>query len=153
MLSQRAKNASLTRLTRGPFKFLILSREEITHRYELSFFVPIFSLIEFNDSTQKSIICHQQIIFSFLAAITYISLMLQAPSKAPCSISSILFLLMSRISRLGRRLKSPSADIFLMLLSESTRWVVEVGIPPGMSSRLRWEQSTLVPSHLIRKSR
>ena len=36
---------------------------------------------------------------------TYISLMLYAPSKAPCSISTILFLLMSRVAKLGSLVK------------------------------------------------
>ena len=43
---------------------------------------------------------------------------------------------MSRVCRLGRRLKRPRAEILLILLSERTRWVVVVGIPAGMSSRL-----------------
>ena len=59
---------------------------------------------------------------------------------------------MSKICKFGRRLKSPKAEILLMLLSLRTRWEVVVGMPLGMSSRPRWEQSTLVASHLIRKS-
>ena len=55
---------------------------------------------------------------------------------------------MSSVWRLGRRLKSPRAGICRMLLSARTRWVVVVGIPLGMSASPRWEQSTLVPSHL-----
>ena len=75
--------------------------------------------------------------------------MLYAPSKAPCSISTILFLLTSRVAKFGsliigiiskmgliydhHLLKRPRALILVIWLSARIRWVVVVGIPDGIS--------------------
>ena len=58
---------------------------------------------------------------------TYISEILLAPSKAPSSITSMEFLLRSRVVNCGRRLNSPIAGILEMRLSLSSRVTVVWG--------------------------
>ena len=69
-----------------------------------------------------------------------------APSKAPSSMISILFLARSRVCNLGKRLNRPKAGTRVILLSLRRRRRVDLGRSSGNSLRSLLLQSTVSPS-------
>ena len=86
-----------------------------------------------SSSTVESIIKRTPLLHSFEVRVTYISIILLAPSKAPSSMFEILLRLKSTLSKLGKRLNNPNAGMDVILLSFNSSLFVVFGKSIGIS--------------------